>query len=145
MSNLRVGVVGGGHFGRYHTKNYSEHPKADLVGVADVNPEVAKRVADEFGCRAFGSYEEFVDEVDAVSVAVPTQFHYEVAGALLDVARPLAPIGAGALWMMQPALGFLFGQPGHQSAARWARVLEDAESLARLGVCLSGEELDERE
>ncbi|MFC1736628.1 Gfo/Idh/MocA family protein [Candidatus Hydrogenedentota bacterium] len=87
MSELRVGVVGGGHFGRYHTKNYGEHPKANLVGVADTNMEVANRVANEFGCRALGSYEELIDQVDAVSVAVPTQFHYDIAAAMLDAGK----------------------------------------------------------
>jgi len=68
-----------------------------------------------------------------------------ICGALLDVARPLAPIGAGVLWGAQPTLGLFFGHRGRDEVARWAGVLEDPETLAWLSERLLGEERDDCE
>jgi hypothetical protein len=68
-----------------------------------------------------------------------------VASALLQVARPLGPIGAGALWMAQPALGLFFGTGGREGVAWWAHLLEDPDAMDALETRLAGEELDDRE
>lgn len=63
-----------------------------------------------------------------------------VVAALLDAARPLAPLGAGLLWIAQPALGAVVGR---ERVASWAGLLEDPANLARLSARLAGEEPDE--
>ena len=50
-SKIKVGVVGVGVLGRYHTKIYSESANAELVGVYDVNPKAAEAVAKELAQR----------------------------------------------------------------------------------------------
>ncbi len=60
-----------------------------------------------------------------------------VIGALVDAVRPLAPMGAGVLWVAQPALGALLGW---DRVAGWAGLLEDSDALAWLGQRLAGEE-----
>lgn len=52
---------------------------ADLVAVVDPNREQAERVAKECGTRPVDDFREILDEVDAVSIVVPTQRHHEVA------------------------------------------------------------------
>ena len=56
---------------------------------------------------------------------------------LIHAARPLAPVGAGALWIMQPALSLFVDR---DDVAGWAHLLEDPDALARLSARLAGEE-----
>ncbi|AOU98359.1 UDP-N-acetyl-D-glucosamine dehydrogenase [Acidihalobacter yilgarnensis] len=76
---LKTAVIGVGYLGRFHAQKYAALPEAELIAVADPNREQAARVADECGTRAVADYRDILDEVDAVSVVVPTQRHYEVA------------------------------------------------------------------
>ena len=76
---IRVGVIGVGYLGRFHAQKYDSIENVDLVGVADINGTQADLVAAECNCKAYYNYEELLDKVDAVSVAVPTSLHHEVA------------------------------------------------------------------
>jgi predicted dehydrogenase len=51
----------------------------ELVGVADASFERAQLVAGESATRPFADYRELLTQVDAVSIAVPTSLHHEVA------------------------------------------------------------------
>jgi predicted dehydrogenase len=102
MTNLRVGVVGAGAFGRNHARVYRDlaadfSQRIEFIGVADADPARAQAVAAEFGTRAFRSAGELiVAQVDAVSVAVPTVLHLAVARELMQagvdvlIEKPLA-------------------------------------------------------
>ncbi len=81
---INVGVVGVGYLGRFHALIHSRHPDVNLVGVVDSNPEQAAKVAGEAGCRVFERPEELLDQVDAVSIVVPTSLHLEVARPFLE-------------------------------------------------------------
>lgn len=85
---LRVAVVGVGHLGRIHAKIYSEDPAAELVGVVDVRLDTARELAAEVGCDAFEQVSDLPQNIDAVSVVVPTSFHAEVAVPLLEAGIP---------------------------------------------------------
>ena len=84
--------------GRLHARVYSQMPLVRLIGVYDANADAAAAVAAEFGCRAFGRLEDVLANgaVSAVTIAVPTQFHADVAVACLErriaclVEKPLA-------------------------------------------------------
>ncbi len=81
---LRVGVVGVGYLGRFHTLIYSRLAQASLVGVCDTDPDRAASVAAEAGCAAYDDPLALIGQVDAVSIAVPTTAHREVACAYLE-------------------------------------------------------------
>ncbi len=95
-SALRIGVVGTGSLGRHHVRILSNLPGVDLVGVHDIQPEVCRRVASEFGTRAFESLEALAREIEAAVVAVPTTAHAAVGCPLLQdgihvlVEKPIA-------------------------------------------------------
>ncbi len=79
---IRVGVVGVGNMGRHHARVYSElaeEGKVEFIGVADANFKRAKEIAGQYRVRAFQDYRELMGEVDAVSIAVPTSLHRQVA------------------------------------------------------------------
>jgi predicted dehydrogenase len=81
---LRVAVVGAGRFGRHHVRIYGELPEVELVAVADANEETAREAVKTSGVEAVTDYRLLEGKVDAVSVAVPTEAHAEVAGFFLD-------------------------------------------------------------
>ena len=97
MKPIRVAVVGVGHLGSIHARIYSQLQEAQLVAVCDTFPERASSVAGPLGCRAIGDFRELLGQVDAVSIAVPTQAHFEIAKEFLArgvhtlVEKPLTP------------------------------------------------------
>jgi predicted dehydrogenase len=93
---LRVAVVGVGHLGRHHARILSTLEGAQLVAVVDTAPERAAEVAAATGARALTDFRDLLGEVDAVTIAVPTGLHRDVALPFLDrgiavlVEKPMA-------------------------------------------------------
>ncbi len=83
---LRVGVVGCGGLGRRQASIVNELAGVNLVGVADVNPQSAKQLADELNVGlATGDYRQLLDAgLDAVFVVTPTFTHREIVLAAAD-------------------------------------------------------------
>jgi len=84
MDQLRVGVVGVGHMGRYHAQIYRQLEGVSLAGVADVDPKRAKTVASACRTDAFVDYHDLLEKVDAVSIAAPTSSHCDIARDFLE-------------------------------------------------------------
>jgi predicted dehydrogenase len=97
-SAIRVAVIGVGAMGRNHARVYSDLSDVDLVGVADSSEDAARAVARRYGCRPYVDYLRLLDEQkpDAVTIAVPTVYHLEVACAVakrgihLLIEKPIA-------------------------------------------------------
>jgi predicted dehydrogenase len=79
----RVGVVGVGHIGKNHARLYAELPGAQFTAIYDTDRAVAELRAAEFGVIAAASLEEFTEQIDAASIATPTNTHFEIARELL--------------------------------------------------------------
>jgi predicted dehydrogenase len=106
---VRIAVIGYGHLGRHHARLLGQVAGADLVAVADSRPEACAEAREKLGVAAVEDYRELLGRVDAVSVAVPTQAHREVAGFFLDhdvdvlVEKPIAPTAAEGLELVEIA------------------------------------------
>jgi len=95
---LRVAVIGIGAMGRNHARVYGDIPGVQLVGVADTDTEMAADIARRYGGQVYANYRQMLDEQrpDAVTVAVPTIDHLEVAlevierGIHLLIEKPIA-------------------------------------------------------
>lgn len=103
---MRVGVIGVGSMGQHHARVYKELG-ADLVGVADINRKRADEIAKRFGTQALYNYNDLLEKgLDAVSIAVPTVLHKEVALAVIDagvnllVEKPIADTVENAVEMI---------------------------------------------
>lgn len=84
---MDVGVIGVGVMGRNHVRVYSELKKVNSLGIFDVNAEAAKALGEKHGATVYGSIGELLDNSDAVSVVVPTQFHSKVVGEVFAKKR----------------------------------------------------------
>ena len=84
MVPVKVGVIGIGNMGWHHARVLSLLRDADLVGVADPDPERGELAIQQFGCRWFPDYRSMLSEVEAVCIAVPTLLHHAVGMACLD-------------------------------------------------------------
>ena len=76
---VKAGVIGVGALGRHHARVWAGVEGARLVGVFDADAARAAAVAAEHGGRAFPDAASLLAELDAVSVAVPTESHHRVA------------------------------------------------------------------
>ena len=86
--NVRMAVVGVGHHGRNHARILATLAGVDLVAVADTNAPRASEIAAKYGARAVTSYRDLIGQVDAVTIAVPTERHAEIGAAFLDARVP---------------------------------------------------------
>ena len=75
---VKVAVVGVGALGEQHARIYSELPEAELVAVVDIEEEKGRQVASRYNCRSYQRYEDVLDSVEAVSLAVPTPQHARI-------------------------------------------------------------------
>lgn len=84
MSRLKVSVIGVGHLGSIHARLWTQSETAELVGVRDIIPERAENSAKENNCSVFDSLETTIEASDAVTIAVPTSIHYEIAKSCIE-------------------------------------------------------------
>lgn len=97
---VRVGVIGAGGIGTsVHLPAYAALPDVEIVAVADIIEERAKKAAERFGApHAFADYKELLklDELDAVTVCTPNYMHAPItidalkAGKHVLCEKPLA-------------------------------------------------------
>ena len=84
MKKLKVAVIGVGYLGQFHAEKYAQLAHAELVAVVDADGNEPKRSLPGLGGRGLSDYHDILDAVDAVSIVVPTNYHFEVAKAFLD-------------------------------------------------------------
>jgi predicted dehydrogenase len=102
VAKLGIGIIGSGGIARTaHMPGYRACEKvgARILAVSDINPETARRAADEFDVpHIFTDYRELLerDDIDAVSICTPNYLHMQPtvdaleAGKHVLVEKPLA-------------------------------------------------------
>ncbi|MFC3126256.1 Gfo/Idh/MocA family protein [Pseudoroseomonas globiformis] len=92
---LKLGIIGAGHFGRFHALKASKAPRVEFLGLADADPARADAVAAEAGCRTW-ERDTLMAAADALIIAAPTAFHHDLAsraiaaGCHVFVEKPIA-------------------------------------------------------
>ncbi len=84
---LRIGVIGAGHFGRFHAIKVAASQRAALVGITDVNAERAALVGRELGGVPSLGLADLLEIADAVIVAAPAEAHFDIAALALERGR----------------------------------------------------------
>ncbi|NBT15126.1 MAG: gfo/Idh/MocA family oxidoreductase [Chitinophagia bacterium] len=80
---LKIGIVGTGHLGKFHISNWKEIEGVVLHGFHDPNDDVANEIIEKYGIRRFEDLHQLIDEVDAIDIVTPTQYHFPVCEAAL--------------------------------------------------------------
>lgn len=84
---LRTAVIGVGHLGTHHARLHAALASegiCDFVTVCDLDETRARNIAAERNTQATTDWKTLVGRVDAVSLAVPTESHCEIACGLLE-------------------------------------------------------------
>jgi predicted dehydrogenase len=131
-ARLPVGVVGVGALGRHHARHLATLDEAKLVGVFDTDAARAASVAAELGTIGFADLDALLEQVEAVTVAVPTPVHAAVGLRALErgvpvlMEKPLAAtVDEADALIAAAARGGLQLQVGH--IERYNRALRAAE------------------
>jgi predicted dehydrogenase len=100
MNKIRTAIVGAGKMGQIHAKVLSKLPQSNLVGIVDIQPDKAKKLAKEYKCPAFTDSRELLGKVDAVTIAAPTKNHLQLAEIFISNNIPVLiekPLAASAV------------------------------------------------
>ena len=100
---LKIGIAGMGRLGRFHAGKLQNNPQSRLEGCFDILPQRNTEAAREHHIRAFNSFDEMLENVDAVDIAATTSAHYELAKKALLAGKPIfveKPLCA-ELWQAQ--------------------------------------------
>ncbi len=73
---IKVGVIGVGSIGQHHARIFAGLDNVKLVGIVDVDREKGEALANKYHCAYYSNYQEIINNVDAVSIAVPTTLHF---------------------------------------------------------------------
>jgi len=109
---LRTAVIGVGHLGRQHARIHSDlatEGLTEFVSVCDLDEKIAHEISLERKVEWTADWRTLVGVVDAVSLAVPTEAHCDIAVELLEagihvlVEKPIARTLAEAERMIAAA------------------------------------------
>ncbi len=95
MAGLRIGIVGAGHFGRFHALKVAAGRRVTLAGVHDRDAARAAAVAKEAGATPL-DWPALLAACDAVVIATPAEAHFALAAEALQaglhvlVEKPIA-------------------------------------------------------
>lgn len=91
VEKLNTAVIGVGNMGRHHARVYSDLEGVNLIAIADPDREIGQRIARKYNCRYYNDYKEMLDaeSIDAISGAVPTSLHKEIAIFCINKGIPL--------------------------------------------------------
>lgn len=82
---MKIGVIGTGKMGENHVRTYlSLDDHCQFVGIYDNDFSKAQEIAKKYNVTPFRSIEKLLLAVDAVSIAVPTEFHYKIGLTCID-------------------------------------------------------------
>ncbi len=76
---INVAVIGVGSIGRHHARIFSGIDGVRLVAVVDSDKDRLAEIAAKYNCSAVSNYRDIINKIDAVSIAVPTTLHHDIA------------------------------------------------------------------
>jgi predicted dehydrogenase len=84
---LKVGLIGLGKMGKYHLNIYDELQNVNMIGMCDVSQAVLDELKPRFRYEAFTDYRDLLPKVDAVTVAAPTKYHFDIVKECLEAGK----------------------------------------------------------
>ncbi len=115
MAPVRIGMIGAGFMGQHaHLENYSAIPECEVVALAELRPELRRRVAERYGIpRTYATHQELLSDPDIQAVVAVT-------------ARPMT--GPIALDCLRAGIHLLTEKPMASTVAQAERLVSEASS-----------------
>jgi UDP-N-acetyl-2-amino-2-deoxyglucuronate dehydrogenase len=142
---VKFGLIGCGRVAPRHAQSLVQLPETQLVAVADIREDRARRFSQEYGAQAYPDYHEMLarPDIDAVTICVPSGLHAPVAIDVLQagkhvlVEKPISLDMASADRMIATAreAGLSLGvvlQNRYNSPVQQVRALIDRGRLGKL-------------
>lgn len=73
---LKIGIIGLGHLGKIHLEQWKSIPGTEIVGVYDINQDLARNRGKEFNVSYFDDADDLINSVDAIDIVSPTISHF---------------------------------------------------------------------
>jgi len=86
-SKIKVGIVGVGHIGKFHTRHLASASEFEFAGMYDIRPERAQKISSEFGGKIHESFADLLSASDAILICTPTKTHFELAQQALTAGK----------------------------------------------------------
>lgn len=94
--NIKIGVFGVGHLGKFHLNNWREIEGVEIIGFLDPDDNQAAYAEKEYGLPRYDDAMTLIDACDAIDIVAPTNLHFEIAEKALRkskhvfIEKPLA-------------------------------------------------------
>lgn len=88
--SIKVGIIGCGKIAQVrHIPEYAANPNTEVYGFYDINLARAEELAQQYGGKAFASYDELLADpaIEAVSVCAANHVHAEITIAALKAGK----------------------------------------------------------
>lgn len=95
--------------GSLHAQHFASNEHVELAGLVDIDSDQVHSVADSLGCAAYTNPDDLLGQIDAVSIAVPSVLHREIAEIYLQkgihmlMEKPLASSVSDAEFIVKQA------------------------------------------
>ena len=108
VSTLKVGIAGAGGIAHQHARGWRDNaPRGELVALADISPERAQIISDEYTggkAKVYATLDEMIadPDVEAIDICLPHDLHAEAiikaakAGKIILCEKPLCTTQADA-------------------------------------------------
>ena len=77
--SVQIGVVGVGHLGRWHVQQLNLIPEAKICGIFDSDKKRSVEIAKEYNTKAYSTFKNLLNDIEALSIVTPTTTHYSYA------------------------------------------------------------------
>ena len=103
MDKVNISLIGVGRMGQFHLNVINQINQINLSGIYDENKNHLDEISQKYNIKKFNSIDEAIDNADAVIIATPTIYHFEIAkksvekGKHVLVEKPMTETYAQAL------------------------------------------------
>ncbi|WP_297285236.1 Gfo/Idh/MocA family oxidoreductase [uncultured Brachyspira sp.] len=84
MDKVNISLIGVGRMGQFHLNVINQIESINLTGIYDADENHLNEVSNKYNIDKFKSLDEAIDNSDAVIIASPTKFHFEIAKKALE-------------------------------------------------------------
>ena len=79
MDKVNISLIGVGRMGQFHLNVINQINQINLAGIYDANEDHLNELSQKYNINKFNSIDEAIDNADAVIIASPTIYHFEIA------------------------------------------------------------------